>query len=281
MSCEKPAEKKNFKRAWSLPQCRPDKPVWARVLDTRLALRAYTLQTGKVQKPIRVVFCSDLHNVAYGPAQEELVQAIRRQKPDLILMGGDMADTRRRHGRALWLVRRLSARYPCYYVSGNHEVDSGLLPRIKNMMRAMGAQVLQGECRLLSIQGQALYLCGVDDPTVNRLGHLKQVEQAKPPHKGPLSILLSHRPEMAPFYRHNGYDVIFAGHAHGGQWRLPGLCNGFFAPDQGFFAPYVGGLYALGDSLLVVGRGLARDHVAVPRIFNPPELVVLDIQPLE
>ena len=70
------------------------------------------------------------------------------------------------------------------------------------------------------------------------------------------------------------------GHAHGGQWRLPGLIDGLFAPDQGWFPAYTGGAYPVeGGGTLIVSRGLARESTRVPRFYNRPEVVVVDLAP--
>lgn len=66
---------------------------------------------------------------------------------------------------------------------------------------------------------------------------------------------MTHRPERTEDYAGRGFELVLAGHAHGGQWRLPGLLNGLFAPDQGLFPTYAGGRYALGDTTLLVSRG--------------------------
>ena len=96
------------------------------------------------------------------------------------------------------------------------------------------------------------------------------------------AVLLSHRPERVEDYLAYDFDLVLSGHAHGGQWRLPGLVNGLLAPDQGFFPAYAGGLYRLDENTdLVVSRGLARESTRVPRIFNPPELVIIDVMPAE
>ena len=90
------------------------------------------------------------------------------------------------------------------------------------------------------------------------------------------SILVTHRPERVESYAASGFDLIVAGHAHGGQARLPGLINGVYAPNQGLFPNYAGGMYVLtAQTSMVVSRGLCRN--VIPRIFNPPELVIIDI----
>ena len=89
-------------------------------------------------------------------------------------------------------------------------------------------------------------------------------------------ILLAHRPEAIDEYRQMDFDLILSGHAHGGQWRIPGWINGVYAPGQGFFPRYAGGVYPLDDLVMIVSRGLSN-NTWVPRIFNPPELVMIEL----
>ena len=77
----------------------------------------------------------------------------------------------------------------------------------------------------------------------------------------------------------DGIDLIVSGHAHGGQWRIPGLINGLYAPHQGVFPQYAGGRYDLDGSVLLVSRGLARESTRIPRLFNRPELMLAEIVP--
>lgn len=94
--------------------------------------------------------------------------------------------------------------------------------------------------------------------------------------KDSFNILLAHRPEYIEEYGQYPFDLVLSGHAHGGQWRIPYLMNGLIAPNQGWFPKYAGGLYRHGDMTEIVGRGLLLDWK--PRLFNPPEIVVVDIE---
>ena len=93
----------------------------------------------------------------------------------------------------------------------------------------------------------------------------------------PFHILLSHRPEFFRLYAACGADLAFAGHAHGGQWRLPSG-RGVFAPGQGFFPAYTCGLYRRGNAVMAVSRGLGG-RAPVPRLHNRPELVLVTLEP--
>ena len=105
---------------------------------------------------------------------------------------------------------------------------------------------------------------------------LKQADEAV--NKEEFTILLSHRPELAERYQKYDFDLVLCGHAHGGQWRLPGVINGLDAPHQGVFPQYAGGRFDFENQTLIVSRGLARESTLVPRIFNRPELVIVDLE---
>ena len=90
-------------------------------------------------------------------------------------------------------------------------------------------------------------------------------------------MLLTHRPELIDKYNEYNFDLILSGHAHGGQWRIPFILNGLIAPNQGLLPKYTGGLYKFGNNNMIVSRGLARESTIIPRLFNRPELVIIDI----
>ena len=85
------------------------------------------------------------------------------------------------------------------------------------------------------------------------------------------------RTDYIDLYRQYPFDLVLSGHTHGGQVRIPLLVNGLFAPDQGWFPQYAGGLYEVGETSLVVSRGLSY-YPRLPRVFDPPEVVVIDVE---
>ena len=143
---------------------------------------------------------------------------------------------------------------------------------------AHGVTALNGEALPLEVNGQHLLLCGLSDPRESpafeeNLSALNQQAQ----NAETFTLLLSHRPARIEQYLPGGWDLILSGHAHGGQWRLPGVQNGLLAPDEGLFPRYSGGRFDLDGTAFIVSRGLARESTRVPRLFNPPELVLVDI----
>ena len=223
-----------------------------------------------------------MHSCDYGEGQAGLLKAVAAEGPDVVLLGGDIVDDDARMDpeRAYTAASALAASWPTYYVSGNHEFWSGEADAIKTALEARGVTVLEGACVPVTVDGQTIQLCGVDDPAAGEAVWRAQLERAAAQADPDLfTILLTHRPERVEAYRGRGFDLILAGHAHGGQWRLPGVVNGLLAPDQGLFPPYAGGRYELEGGTLIVSRGLARESTRVPRVFNRPELVIIDVTP--
>ena len=172
----------------------------------------------------------------------------------------------------------LAQAYPCYYVTGNHEWWSGEAERICDDMEAVGVTVLQGACETIAVNENDITVCGVDDPDSGMYENQLELVGEKVRADG-VHILLSHRPERIEDYLEYPFDLILSGHAHGGQWRMPGIINGLYAPNQGVFPRYAGGRYDFGSTVFLVSRGLARESTKIPRVFNRPELVVVDLIP--
>ena len=251
-------------------------------LDVRLAVRHYTVESEKVEVPIRLAVLTDLHACGYGKNQKDLLKAVAEQDPDLVVMCGDIVDDepRMEEWRALLTIQKLAEHWPVYYASGNHEYRTGRLEEIKRLVEACGAVVLDGDCVCAAAGGQMIQIGGIDDPEAGEERWHWQLSTASGSLDGNhFSILLTHRPERVTDYAGSGFDLVLAGHAHGGQWRLPGLINGVLAPNQGMFPSYAGGRYDLGNTTLIVSRGLARESTRVPRFYNPPEVVVAELVP--
>lgn len=253
------------------------------ICDPRLKTVHYTFESEKIETPIKVALLTDLHGSWYGKEQKNLIKAIDKEAPDVVLLGGDIFDDNVSYRESEETIAILSGKYDCYYVTGNHEFWSEDIDNILSIIRSYGVTVLSGEVVTIDIRGQMVQICGVDDPDCSFYGGryttmLKQLEQVdEQRNKDYYSILLSHRPEYYDQYSRYQHDLVLSGHAHGGQWRLPGLINGLYAPHQGLFPDYAGGLYEYEGGTLVVSRGLDRWGIKLPRIFNRPELVIIEV----
>lgn len=246
---------------------------------TDINIVKYSLESDKISSDITVAVVSDLHSCNYGNNQKELVSKLNKENPDIVLMPGDIVDDMLPIKKAKEFLSAITKLYSCYYTSGNHEVWSNDLNDIKLMMSNYGVKVLEGTNDIININGNMLNILGVDDPEVGYDKFMNQLEQCNTNLNNiNFSILLSHRPELIDIYNQYNFDLIVSGHAHGGQWRIPYILNGLLAPNQGFFPKYAGGKYNINDSILVVSRGLAKESTRVPRIFNRPEIVIINIK---
>lgn len=249
--------------------------------DNSLTLTTYSIASEKLSQTIRILLLSDLHSCVYGADQRELLDQVDAAAPDIILLAGDILDDAMPQEPGLLVLRTLGASYPCYYVPGNHEHLTGEIDKLLSLIRECGILIPLGTSEAYAKQGETLQICGIDDPLLLGreavLAQAKQAKEASAPDR--FTILISHRPELIDSLLPLSYDLIVAGHAHGGQWRLPGGKNGLLAPHQGWFPRYSGGKYDFPESTLIVSRGLSRESTRVPRLCNPPELVLITLTP--
>lgn len=251
--------------------------------DMRLKVVKYEVHSDKIEKRARIALVTDLHGCNYGKNQKNLIEAIEKENPDVVLLGGDIFDDNVPYKNSTITIKRLAEKYPCYYVTGNHEYWSHDVDNILEIIEECGVNYLSAECKAIEINGQSINICGVDDPDViyytNDGTAIEEQLQtvATEITKESFNILLSHRPELAELYQQYEFDLVLSGHAHGGQWRIPGILNGLYAPNQGIFPEYAGGRYDFEHQTMIVSRGLARESTLAPRIFNRPELVIIDV----
>jgi len=245
---------------------------------TDLKVRKYKIFSDKIDSKIKAVFIADLHSCYYGKGQKELLDCINKHVPDIVLFGGDIADDKTPHENWMITLEALSKSYPCYFVSGNHEYWSSDIEFIKQTISKYGIYVLEGECRTIEINSQKINICGIDDFETGGEEYARQLKNTMTGRDLSLySILLAHRPEHIDQYLNYDFDLVLSGHSHGGQWRIPFILNGLYAPNQGFFPKYAGGKYEHGSTTHIVSRGLSKNSTRIPRIFNPPELVIVEL----
>ena len=254
-------------------------------LDERLILRTYTVASPKLTAEVRLAVVTDFHS---SDNAEEVAAMVASCAPDAVLLVGDMFDDdtqNRPTERTLSLMRQLSALYPCYYVSGNHEAWTGEMDALYQQTEEAGVTVLRMSSGVLTVRGQRIALCGIPDPyemvfsgapdTEEQLRQaLEDVDSAD------FTVLLAHRPELLAKYAQFPLDLVVSGHAHGGQVRIPGVLNGLYAPNQGWFPKLAGGAYTQDGTTLIVSRGLAV-RTRLPRVFNRPEVVLVRCVPAE
>ena len=232
----------------------------------------------------RIVQVSDLHNASFGEGNAELLEQVEQAQPDCIALTGDLVDSRHTDvDTALSFAREAAKIAPTYFVTGNHEARLADLEQLLTGLEEAGVTILQNESILLEREGQSIVLAGVEDPSFHDDPLLHDTEgvfernlESLSLEEGRYTILLSHRPEYFAFYEKLGFDLVLTGHAHGGQFRLPGI-GGLWAPGQGLFPKYDAGLYQQGGTAMAVSRGLGNSLFPF-RVNNRPEIVAITLQ---
>ncbi|MBQ3378789.1 MAG: metallophosphoesterase [Clostridia bacterium] len=248
--------------------------------DVSLHTVTYTVKSDKLSASFTAVLLTDLHSCRYGENQQTLIRALSDAAPDAVFLAGDIIDDKMPPEDALIFLSYASERYPCYYVSGNHEFWRGDIDAVKNMLKSMGIHVLSGEAQSLIVNGQTINVCGVDDPETGEDIFAAQLKACvESISDDTFTLLLSHRPERIYEYANLGFNLVLSGHAHGGQLRLWPFIDGLYAPNQGFFPKFAGGMKACDGTPIIISRGLARGSTRFMRIFNPPELIVIKFLP--
>lgn len=273
------------KHRWILPVLAILVVLTLIALDERLILRTCTVVSPKLTAEVRLAVVTDFHS---SDNADDVVAMVTSCAPDAVLMVGDMFDddiANRPTERTLSLMRQLSAQYPCYYVSGNHEAWTGEMDALYQQTEEAGVTVLRMSSGVLTVRGQRIALCGVPDPYEMVLSGApdteEQLRQAlEDVDSADFTVLLAHRPELLAKYAQFPLDLVVSGHAHGGQVRIPGVLNGLYAPNQGWFPKLAGGAYTQDGTTLIVSRGLAV-RTRLPRIFNRPEVVLVRCVPAE
>jgi predicted MPP superfamily phosphohydrolase len=235
-----------------------------------------------------IVQISDLHDHRFGPFQPRIMKYVREARPDVIAITGDITQEGRLRIQDMRdLARQLTAVAPVYFVTGNHEASSPDLPGLLAELEKAGIIVLRSSSVTLQRGDQQIAIAGIDDPQIfeirgrpwremvtrwnAELVRLRSLLNAET-----FTILLSHRPEFLRTYARLGFDLVLAGHAHGGQVRLPGI-GGLYAPNQGWLPRYTSGIYRNEGTAEVVSRGLGGSIFPI-RVFNRPEVVVVRLR---
>lgn len=254
-----------------------------------LTVTSYVISTNKLNKPLRIVQITDLHNSQFGTHNELLIEKAAEQEPDLIVLTGDLLNSNERElSPVLELIRELSNLAPTYASYGNHEkqYEKNYDFNLAVAFEKAGAKMLEFSYEDIEVNGQKLRLGGLygyclpekylrgNEADAAECDFLTEFQNTES-----YSVLLTHMPYSwvaNDAISEWDIDCVFTGHDHGGLVRIP-FVGGLYAPDQGFFPGRDCGLYYSkdGEKVMVLSRGLGKSG-RVPRFNNVPEMVVVD-----
>ena len=245
--------------------------------NNSLTVSRYDYVSGEVPPGLdgyRIVQLSDLQDKCFGVDQTPLLERTAALEPDLIVLTGDMVDYNKfTMEPTLALMRGVVEIAPCYYVTGNHEsaFDTVKLREILTAIANCGVTVLEDQYVWIEKDGGRFCLFGLADDHVLRWNWQKYL-----PEEDCLCLMLAHRPERLDRYAEADVDLVFSGHAHGGQVRLPFL-GGLYAPGQGWFPKLYEGMHERNGTTMLISRGLGNSTFPI-RLFNRPEIVELTLR---
>ena len=260
--------------------------IWIAWGNTALEVTTVTVSSEKLPKSFsgyRIAQISDLHNAEFGEDNAKLLKMLKDTEPDIIVITGDLVDSRRTDIEiGVSFAKQAVEIAPVYYVTGNHEERISEYSELKEKLENSGACVLENERIEIERSGGYISLIGIDDPAFltdylsgDPSSISENVLRDLTADNDNYTILLSHRPELFDVYADFNIDLVFSGHAHGGQFRLP-FIGGVAAPGQGLFPKYDSGLYTDGDTNMIVSRGIGNSIIPF-RINNRPEIVVVEL----
>lgn len=281
--------------------------LWALIEQKLIVTSKHSIISAKLPEQINntsFVVLADLHNRTFGKKNVRLIQRINALAPEFIIVAGDMVNKKEpsHPSNGYSLLEQLSKKYKIYYAYGNHEQrielnDKEALTKdkvtansaystwveYKELLKKSNVTFLNNESSIYIKNNTRLRITGISiEP--------KYFERNKMPAMDPeyltslvgncskeeYQILVAHNPIYFKSYIHWGADLTVSGHLHGGMVRLPGI-GGMISPQAKLFPKYHAGKYEEKGQQLVVSRGLGS-HSIMPRLFNIPELIYINLK---
>ncbi len=252
----------------------------------------YRLSSEKISKPVKFVLLSDLHDKSFGKQNEKIIKAVLEEQPDAVLIAGDIltASLDREDAVAETLCKTLAKYFPIYYGLGNHEAKmkwsseyyQDAYERYTDILKEAGITVLLDDFTTLSDTSIRIYGLDMERKYYKRINRTPMEEtyllhKLGDKNEQYYNIVLAHNPEYFDTYINWKPELVLSGHLHGGLVRLP-FFGGVIAPSLKLFPKYDGGKYEVGQSTMIISRGLGSHHIGF-RMWNPAEVVVITLSP--
>lgn len=265
--------------------------------NTSVTVTKYKIKNKDIPKSFnnfKIVQLSDIHNEYYGYKLDNLISKVKKEKPDIIVLTGDLVDAQKYNTEhTLSFIDSIREVAPIYFVYGNHDIaingDSNY-ERLVEKIKEKGVKFLNIESDLLVKGNDSINILGIQDPSSlyylekfsdylsyeDKMRAMLDEVTTNKINKDGFSLLLSHRPEYFNIYKEYDLDLVLTGHAHGGQFRIP-FIGGIYAPGQGFFPKYTAGLHEENETKMIISRGLGNSRFPV-RVLNTPEIVSITLK---
>ena len=253
----------------------------------------YTVTSAKIPKEFdefKILQLSDLHNYSLGKDNKKILKIVEKHSPDIIVLTGDMINTNSTDYSNFYnLAKNLAKNYSTYYIMGNHELKLSGKAQLQIILKlkSFGVNILNNTETSIVKDGEIIYLHGLHQPVLTYKNNFKnndyydftlsQMTQTLPAcNSNHFNILLAHSPFGFEIFKDWGADLVLSGHVHGGLIRFP-LIGGILSPERAFFPKYSSGEYNIGNSKMIVSRGLGNGTINL-RILNNPEICIITLK---
>ena len=263
--------------------------------NNKIDVTEYSILNKKVPKEFndfKIVQLSDFHSEGYKDTTDIIINKIENINPDIVVMTGDMVSWETGNIDELEkLISSLSINYSIYYINGNHEQLLELTNlkeynEFLNKIKNLGVTYIKNNFVEIFRNGESINLYEIDIPLVDSTGlYVKEDELDNDYINNKLSnikpnkfnILLSHNPLFIDKYSSWGSDLVLSGHMHGGIIRIPIIDVGVLSPEKKFFPKYDAGEFKVGDTTMIINRGIGTSSMNL-RVFNKPEISVITLK---
>lgn len=265
--------------------------------NSTIKVTKYDVKNSKIPESFnnfKIVQISDTHNDYYGDKLIDLTNKVKKEKPDIIVITGDLVDAQRYNVKnTLEFIDAIKDIAPIYFVYGNHDIgiegDSHYTRMVEDL-EDRGVIFLNIKKDTITIGEDSINIIGIQDPSVvyaiERFAYLESSEEKtramieevleEIEDDDDFTLMLAHRPEYFEVYTDYNIDLVLTGHAHGGQFRIP-FVGGLYAPNQGLFPKYTSGVHSSNNTEMIISRGLGNSRFPI-RIFNTPEIVSITLK---
>lgn len=257
----------------------------------------------------KILQLTDVHSIRTKEQINQIVNKVKKQEPNIIVITGDLIDSgyyanqnSAYQTKKISVIENLTIKFiqeltkisKVYYVYGNHEMmllDDPENNKFKVKLEELGVQILNNEIHYLYEGESRIKLLGIQDPACLYKDKVYSKIEGSSSDKAKailddlytkdsskeFTILLAHRPECFKVYADYGIELTLSGHTHGGMLRLP-FIRGIYAHPQGFFPDYSYGIYKNGNSKMIVGAGIGYSGNIHFRVYNLPEIEVINLR---
>lgn len=250
------------------------------ISNTKIEVSRYEIKNNKIDKNIKILQLSDLHN---RDLCERIKTIVESEKPDIIIYSGDMIDDNKKNYKNFINLAKGLKDYKSYYTFGNHENNLSSIDKNRYYKKILKTNmIILNDSKVSLSRNIRLYGIEIDnevyyDKRTGTENAKKYIDKTfKEIDTNRYNILIAHNPLWANAYAKKDFDLTLSGHIHGGIVKLP-LLGGILSPDNRFFPEYYEGINKIKKMNLIVSRGLGFCRFIPFRFLNPAEIVIINL----